>query len=56
MICASVNDAVVHGIPNGYRLKDGDLLSVDCGAFLEGWCGDAAVSFVVGTATRWTWR
>ena len=50
VICASVNDAVVHGIPNGYRLQDGDLLSVDCGAFLEGWCGDAAVSFVVGTA------
>ncbi|CAN7394204.1 type I methionyl aminopeptidase [Arthrobacter sp. LjRoot78] len=49
-ICTSVNDAVVHGIPNGYRLEDGDLLSVDCGAFVEGWCGDAAVSFVVGTA------
>ncbi len=50
VICTSVNDAVVHGIPNGYVLEDGDLLSVDCGAFLEGWCGDAAVSFVVGTA------
>ena len=50
VICTSVNDAVVHGIPNGYRLEDGDLLSVDCGAFVEGWCGDAAVSFVVGTA------
>ncbi|HEY8702109.1 MAG TPA: type I methionyl aminopeptidase [Arthrobacter sp.] len=50
VICTSVNDAVVHGIPNGYRLQDGDLLSVDCGAFLEGWCGDAALSFVVGTA------
>src|SRR5687768_720094 len=50
VICTSVNDAVVHGIPNGYRLQDGDLLSVDCGAFLEGWCGDAAVSFIVGTA------
>jgi methionyl aminopeptidase len=49
VICTSVNDAVVHGIPNDYRLQDGDLLSVDCGAFLEGWCGDAAVSFVVGT-------
>jgi methionyl aminopeptidase len=49
VICTSVNDAVVHGIPNGYRLQDGDLLSVDCGAFLEGWCGDAAMSFVVGT-------
>ena len=39
----------MHGIPNGYRLQDGDLLSVDCGAFLAGWCGDAAVSFIVGT-------
>ncbi|MCB5294280.1 Methionine aminopeptidase 1 [Arthrobacter sp. SO3] len=50
VICTSVNDAVVHGIPNGYRLRDGDLLSVDCGAFLDGWCGDAAISFIVGTA------
>ena len=50
VICTSVNDAGVHGVPNSYRLEDGDLLSVDCGAFLEGWCGDAAVSFVVGTA------
>lgn len=49
VICTSVNDAVVHGIPDGYKLQDGDLLSVDCGAFLEGWCGDAAVSFIVGT-------
>ena len=48
VICASVNDAVVHGIPDGYRLHAGDLLSVDCGATLAGWTGDAAVSFVVG--------
>lgn len=50
VICTSVNDAVVHGVPNGYKLQDGDLLSVDCGAFVDGWCGDAAISFVVGTA------
>ena len=50
--CISVNDAVVHGIPNGYRLRDGDLVSVDCGARVRGWCGDAAVSFVVGDAAR----
>lgn len=50
VICASVNDAVVHGIPTDYRLADGDLVSIDCGAFLDGWCGDAAISFVVGTA------
>ncbi|MER5784218.1 type I methionyl aminopeptidase [Streptomyces mobaraensis] len=50
VICTSVNDAVAHGIPTGYRLRDGDLLSVDCGALLDGWAGDAAVSFTVGTA------
>ncbi|WP_049577836.1 type I methionyl aminopeptidase [Streptomyces sp. SBT349] len=49
MICASVNDAVQHGIPTGYRLRDGDLVSIDCGAELDGWTGDAATSFVVGT-------
>ncbi|MGW0992914.1 type I methionyl aminopeptidase [Streptomyces sp. NPDC002520] len=49
VICTSVNDAVVHGIPTGYRLRDGDLVSVDCGAELDGWTGDAAISFIVGT-------
>ncbi|WP_062209800.1 type I methionyl aminopeptidase [Streptomyces sp. NBRC 109706] len=49
VICASVNDAVVHGIPTDYRLRDGDLLSVDCGAELDGWTGDAAISLTVGT-------
>lgn len=48
-ICASVNDAVVHGIPADRRIEDGDLVSIDCGAELDGWCGDAAISFVVGT-------
>jgi len=47
-ICASVNDVVVHGIPNGDALVDGDLVSIDCGARYDGWCGDAAVSFIVG--------
>ncbi|GAA4833051.1 type I methionyl aminopeptidase [Actinomycetospora corticicola] len=46
--CISVNDAIVHGIPNSYVLQDGDLVSVDCGARLHGWSGDAAISFVVG--------
>ncbi|GAA4838034.1 type I methionyl aminopeptidase [Actinomycetospora corticicola] len=50
VICASVNDAVVHAIPGSYRLVDGDLVSIDIGAFVEGWCGDAAVSYVVGDA------
>ncbi|MCZ2524060.1 type I methionyl aminopeptidase [Streptomyces sp. HB2AG] len=49
VICASVNDALVHGVPTGYRLRDGDLVSIDCGAELDGWNGDAAVSFTVGT-------
>lgn len=49
VICTSVNDAALHGIPDGYRLADGDLLSVDFGALVDGWAADAAVSFVVGT-------
>ncbi|HTT55051.1 MAG TPA: type I methionyl aminopeptidase [Streptosporangiaceae bacterium] len=49
VICASVNDTIVHGIPGGYRLRDGDLVSIDCGATLDGWTGDAAISFIVGT-------
>jgi len=49
VICASVNDAVVHGIPGDLRLRDGDLVSIDCGAELDGWTGDAADSFTVGT-------
>ncbi|MGW0824775.1 type I methionyl aminopeptidase [Streptomyces sp. NPDC002845] len=48
VICASVNDAIVHGIPTAYRLRDGDLVSVDFGAELCGWVGDSAISFVVG--------
>src|SRR3954469_3585284 len=49
VICTSVNDAVSHGIPTGYRLRDGDLVSIDCGAELDGWTGDAAITFTVGT-------
>ncbi|MFE4667850.1 type I methionyl aminopeptidase [Streptomyces sp. NPDC056716] len=50
VICASVNDAIVHGIPGRYRLRAGDLVSIDCGAELDGWVGDSAISFVVGPA------
>ncbi|MFC8506646.1 type I methionyl aminopeptidase [Streptomyces sp. NPDC057411] len=50
VVCLSVNDAIVHGVPDGTRLADGDLLSADCGAVLGGWVGDAAVSFTVGRA------
>lgn len=49
VLCVSVNDAVVHGIPGPQVLADGDLVSVDFGAILNEWCGDAARSFVVGT-------
>ncbi|MFD8419459.1 type I methionyl aminopeptidase [Streptomyces sp. NPDC059466] len=48
VLCASVNDAIVHGIPTAYRLRDGDLVSMDFGAELGGWVGDSAISFVVG--------
>jgi methionyl aminopeptidase len=52
VICTSVNDAALHGIPGRYRLADGDLLSVDCGAVLDGWTADAAMSFTIGAASR----
>jgi methionyl aminopeptidase len=51
-ICASVNDAVVHGIPNIRPLEAGDLVSIDCGADVNGWNGDAAFSVVVPDASR----
>jgi methionyl aminopeptidase len=48
-ICTSVNDAALHGIPGRYRLTDGDLLSIDAGAVLDGWAADAAISVTIGT-------
>ncbi len=48
VLCASPNDTVLHGIPNGSSLEEGDLLSIDCGAIIDGWHGDAAFSMVVG--------
>lgn len=50
VLCTSVNDAVVHCIPTDEVLADGDLVSVDFGAILDGWAGDAARSFIIGTA------
>ncbi|WP_426348317.1 type I methionyl aminopeptidase [Alloiococcus sp. CFN-8] len=47
-VCTSVNDEVVHGIPGGRELKEGDIISVDCGAVLNGFHGDAARTFPVG--------
>jgi len=46
-ICASVNDDVVHGIPNARELEPGDIVSIDSGAVIDGWNGDAAFSFVI---------
>jgi methionyl aminopeptidase len=47
-LCLSPNDGVVHGIPNGYVLREGDILSIDCGAILEGYHGDAAITIPIG--------
>src|SRR3954451_12465416 len=47
-ICPSVNDEVVHGIPGDRELREGDLVSIDCGAIVDGWHGDAAISVPVG--------
>ncbi|WP_431843618.1 type I methionyl aminopeptidase [Calidifontibacter indicus] len=49
VLCTSVNDAVLHGLPFDYALQDGDLLSVDFAASLHGWVADSALSVVVGT-------
>src|ERR671915_507415 len=49
VLCTSVNDAVLHGLPHDYVLQDGDLLSVDFAAQVEGWVSDSAFSLVVGT-------
>ena len=47
-LCISVNDAVVHGIPDKYELQEGDIISVDCGVYMNGFHGDSAYSFGVG--------
>jgi methionyl aminopeptidase len=52
VICASKNDVVVHGIPTDDPLQAGDLLSIDFGAILDGWVGDAAVTFSIGQPTE----
>lgn len=51
-ICASVNDVVIHGIPSNRILKDGDIISIDCGAILNGYHGDAARTFPVGNISN----
>jgi methionyl aminopeptidase len=49
VLCTSVNDAVLHGLPFDYALQDGDLVSLDFAAAVDGWVADSAVSFVVGS-------
>ncbi|PZU40613.1 MAG: type I methionyl aminopeptidase [Microbacterium sp.] len=49
VLCTSVNDAVLHGLPFDYTLRDGDLVSLDFAVSIDGWVADSAVSFVVGT-------
>ena len=51
-LCISVNEQVVHGIPGGYILKDGDIISVDCGVQAKGFHGDAARTFAVGNISE----
>ena len=51
-LCTSVNQQVVHGIPSGYVLKEGDIVSVDCGVLFQGYYGDSAYTFAVGEYSR----
>jgi methionyl aminopeptidase len=48
VICTSPNDVIVHGIPGDYRLEEGDILSIDAGAIIEGWHADAAITIPIG--------
>ena len=51
-LCVSVNDVVVHGIPSGYKIKDGDIVSVDCGVLKNGFYGDSCYTFQVGNVSE----
>ena len=51
VICASPNDVIVHGIPDDRPLEEGDIISIDCGAIIDGWHGDAAFTAPVGDVT-----
>lgn len=52
VICTSPNDMVVHGIPGHFRLEDGDIVSIDCGAIVEGYHGDAAFTMPIGQVSH----
>ena len=51
-ICTSVNEVVIHGLPNDIPLKDGDIVSIDCGTKLNGFCGDSCYTFAVGEVSE----
>ena len=51
-ICASVNEQIVHGFPSDYKLKEGDIFSIDCGVTLEGFVGDTATTVPVGAVSE----
>jgi methionyl aminopeptidase len=53
-LCVSINDEIVHGIPGPRRIRDGDIVSIDAGAIVAGWHGDAARTFIVGDAPKET--
>ncbi|BAM05057.1 methionine aminopeptidase [Phycisphaera mikurensis NBRC 102666] len=55
-LCISVNEVVVHGIANDEPIRDGDIVGVDCGVRLDGWCGDAATTILVGDVAPATRR
>ena len=55
-ICTSINDELVHGIPSNRKLKDGDIVSLDCGTVYEGFVGDMAVTVAVGEVSKETLR
>jgi len=52
VICTSPNDMIVHGIPGDYLVADGDIISIDCGAIVDGWHGDAAYTMGVGQISK----
>jgi len=54
--CVSVNEEIIHGVPGDRELLEGDIVSVDCGARLAGWCGDSARTWAVGSADRASMR
>lgn len=53
-LCISVNDVVVHGIPNNYQIKDGDIISVDCGVYKNGYHADSAYTYAIGSVSEET--